>query len=130
MPGHINHKSLREYRTRKIEGYEREEWESKYKTTVYRIGLYLCDRVQYSSAEGGCWVTTGELVGESARVFTDYEEARDYRARLDDRVHQMYNEPRGSRGDLNSVNCEGHYMVQIHEDNLPAGFPTEPVYYE
>ena len=125
MPGHINNTSLRAYRTRKIEGYERDEWESKYKTTVYRIGLYLCDRVQYSSAEGGCWVTVGELVSQSARVFTNYEEARIYRDRLDERVDRWFND-----GDIYSVNCMGHYKVMIWDDELPAGFPTEPVYYE
>tara|TARA_R110000824_G_scaffold7533_2_gene34213 strand:- start:7830 stop:8222 length:393 start_codon:yes stop_codon:yes gene_type:complete len=130
MSGYINSTSLRAYRTRKIEGYERDDWESKYKTTVYRIGLYLCNRVEYSAAEGGCWVTVGELRGESPRVFTDYEKARGYREELDYRVNRRYNEPMGSRADLSSVNCEGHYMVQIWEDNLPEGFPTGPVHYE
>lgn len=132
MTGYINQTSLREYRLNKQHGcpHPTAPGESRHKTAVYRLGLYLCDRTWFSGAEGGQWYTFGELVGESPRVFTDLDAARDYSNRLGERVDRLYNDPQGSRAELSSVSCEGRYVVQIWEDNLPQSFPQEQPHYE
>ena len=140
MPGHINHTTLREFRINQEDEYVPElrqgnnlkfsEWESRHKTGVYRLGLYLCNRAFGGHEEGGWWFAVGELRGESPRVFTDLEEAKEYRWKLQDRVDRLYNNERGFRADLDSVCCEGRYCVEIWVDNLPKAYPTEPVYYE
>ena len=138
MTGHINGKSLKEYQQNRRDKYVPEvavgdlifePFESRHKTAVYRIGLYLCDRAFGGSEEGGWHYEYGELRGESPRIFTDENKADAYVRSLQERVDRMYNNM-GFRSDLESVCCEGRYKVMVWVDNLPKGFPTHRPHYE